>query len=156
VIYNFDTNDEQCAVAALLIYVIYRSRNTQRFKVTPDMWSRIFRFTQSAAKRSKTIPDFLSKFSKKMDCESINPKWMKIATNNSPSLLQIDDYFIEFNNPLSRYFMTKIIDDLNMKDNDVIKLLKTNTSWIILLVRERLEREKQVENILLKEVNDNE
>lgn len=31
-IYNFDTSDENAATAAFLVYAVYRSRDTKRFK----------------------------------------------------------------------------------------------------------------------------
>ena len=40
-IYNFDTDDKSVGTAALIAYAIYRSRNKQRFKVTPEMFSKL-------------------------------------------------------------------------------------------------------------------
>ena len=145
---NFDTDDNNAAFSALLVYVIYRSRNIQRFKVSTDMWDRITRFVQSSAKRSKTIPDFISKFTKKMDCDAINPRWMSLALNNQ-RLLQVGDCFIESSGESMRHFMTNEIE--KFKSSEIINLFKNNTQWIILLVRDRLEREKVIEGKLLAE-----
>ena len=35
-IYGFDTEDEANATAALLVYATWRSRDTARYRVTPD------------------------------------------------------------------------------------------------------------------------
>ena len=53
VIYNFDTGEKKYAVAALLLYATYRSRDKSKFKVSPEMWGQIQRFTQAAAKRKQ-------------------------------------------------------------------------------------------------------
>ena len=39
-IYNFDTDDNNYAVAALLVYAIWRSRDKSKFKVTTEVWGR--------------------------------------------------------------------------------------------------------------------
>ena len=51
-IFGFDTEDGNESTAALLVYAIYRSRNTMQFKVSIDMWDKIERFAKSAAKRA--------------------------------------------------------------------------------------------------------
>ena len=48
-IYNFDTHQDSAAIAALCVYAIYRSRDKRKFKVSPEMWGQIDRFSKSSA-----------------------------------------------------------------------------------------------------------
>ena len=74
-LYGFDTDDENAAVAALCLYAIYRSRNPRRLKVTPDFWGVIERAVRSTAKRATTIPVWIEKLKPKLGCETISPRW---------------------------------------------------------------------------------
>ena len=140
-IYNFDTDDKSVGTAALIVYAIYRSRNKQRFKVTPEMWGQIERFIKSAAKRSKSIPEFIDSFSKKMSCDSINPKWVEVAVKGR--LFQSGNEFISIPQPERRQFLTEVLNDVEHKQ--VMKKLNRETQYIIMLVRDRLETEKPLE-----------
>lgn len=141
-IYNFDTKNKQEAIAALLVYSIYRSRDKNRFKVSPEMWGQIERFTKSSAKRAKNLQQFLEQFKDKMKCTSINPKWTEIGVNNR--LLKQGDTLMSFNGSNSREFLTEIINEADHKV--VLSSLLKETSWIIALVRDRLEIEKNIES----------
>ena len=72
--YNFDTSDENAAVAALLVYATYRSRDLKRFKVNPEMWSTIERAVKSVAKRAPDLGEFLERLKPKLSCSSIKPR----------------------------------------------------------------------------------
>lgn len=54
-IFNFDTTDNNYALASLLVYAIYRSRDKKRFKVTPEMWGQIQRFIKASVKRGMVV-----------------------------------------------------------------------------------------------------
>ncbi len=140
-IYNFDTASREQATAALLVYATYRSRDKKRFKITPEMWSQIQRFIQAAAKRSKTLPEFIQSFSQKMSCPSINPKWVEVGVKGK--LFQSGSSFIDIPQPDRREFLTNVLNDIDHKA--VLKLLRNETQWIVLLVRDRLETEKPLE-----------
>lgn len=47
-IYNFDTDDNNYAVAALLVYATFRSRDKSKFKITLGMWGQIQRFVKAS------------------------------------------------------------------------------------------------------------
>lgn len=55
VLSNSLTDDPIGATSALLVYAIYRSRSTKRFKVTPE----IERAVKSASKRGRDLGDFI-------------------------------------------------------------------------------------------------
>lgn len=142
-IYNFDTDSREHAVAALLVYAVYRSRDKSKFKVTPEMWGQIQRFVQAAAKRAKTLPQFINNLQPKMSCSSLNPKWLEIGVQGR-TFLQSGSSFIEMAQPDRRNFLTEVLSEVD--DKAVIKLLRNETQFVILLVRDRLEKEKPIEN----------
>lgn len=142
-IYNFDTDDSRQAVAALLVYAIYRSRDKSKFKVSPEMWGQIQRFVQASAKRAKTLPQFINNLQPKLSCPSLSPKWLEIGVQGR-TFLQSGSNFIEMAQPDRRNFLTEILSEVN--DKEVVKLLRTETQFIILLVRDRLEKEKPIES----------
>lgn len=139
--YNFDTDSEDYAVCALLVYAIYRSRDKTRFKVTPEMWGQIQRFVQSSAKRAKNIPQFINNLQSKMACAAINPKWIEVGLKGR--LFNSGGTLIDIPNAQKREFLTDVINNADHKA--VLQALKTETQWVILLVRDRLETEKPLE-----------
>lgn len=146
-IYNFDTDDHSSATAALIVYAIYRSRDKRRFKVSPEMWGQIERFTKASAKRAVNLPRFIDSMMPRMQCPSINPKWMEVgikggllARENSAGVTE----YMEFQADDSREFLTQVLNSVDHME--VINKLYKETQWIVLLVRERLEREKPIES----------
>ena len=142
-IFDFDTDDYIEATAALLVYVTYRSRNKQKFKVDKDMWGRIERFTKSCAKRAVDLPDFLEKFKRKMACESINPRYCDVGLNKITMIEGPHGELIHKADEGKRQFLTEILSGVD--DQKVIDVLYQKTAYVILLVRDRLEREKPIE-----------
>jgi hypothetical protein len=142
-IFNFETKQSHAALAALVVYSVYRSRDMKRFKVSPEMWGQIERFVKSSAKRAKTLPEFIDKLMPRLACASISQKWMKIGMANGMVALA-DGSFMQF--PVSddsREFLTQILESVDSKA--AVKSLYTETTFIILLVRDRIEREKPIE-----------
>jgi hypothetical protein len=145
-IYQFDTDDQAAATAALLVYAIYRSRDTRRFKVSPDMWAQIERFTKASAKRAASIPAFIESLKPRLQCGTIHPRWMETGIKG---LLPITDKLgrTEYiQSADSREFLTGVL--AAAEPRTVLKRLYAETAWIILLVRDRLEREKPIEEKL--------
>jgi hypothetical protein len=149
-IFTFDTDDPSAATAALLVYAIYRSRDMRKFKVSPDMWSQIERFTKASAKRAKNIPAFLEALKPRMACGTIHPRWMETGIKG---LLPVTDSH-GFTNYMqmgdSREFLTGVLNQCDQAD--VIRKLYRETAWVILLVRDRLEREKPIEGKLQESI----
>jgi len=151
-IYQFDTDDCSAATAALLLYAIYRSRDMRRFKVSPDMWSQIERFTKASAKRARTIPEFIESLKPRLQCGTIHPRWMETGIKG---LLPITDKlgrteYIQTAD--SREFLTSVLAQCN--EREVLRRLYRETAWIILLVRDRLEREKPIEDKLTQSIDE--
>jgi len=154
-IYGFDTDDQSAATAALLVYAIYRSRDRKRYKVTPDMWAQIERFAKASAKRATTLPAWIEAFKPRLSCATISPRWMEvgikgvaaidIGRGGVPTMVQMAD---------AREFLTAPI---NAADHRLaLERLYKETAWVVLLVRDRLEREKPLEGKYESAINDQE
>lgn len=140
-IYHFDTNRKPAATAALLVYVVYRSRDRQRFKITPELWEKVARFVKDSAKRAKSLPEFLDALAPRLCCGALNPRWMDVGeagltpiTMGSGSTGYIEP------GEGHRDFMVRIVEGADAEA--ALKCLLTETIWIIAMVRDRLENEK--------------
>ena len=143
--YNFDTSDKNAATAALLVYAIYRSRDMKRFKITPEMWNTIERAVKSVAKRADDLGEFIEKLKPKLACASIKPKWAKTLPEDiitmkvdpeTGELMQIQDQG-------KRQFLTDVLEEIDHRA--VLDVLYKKAALVILLVRDRLERERPYE-----------
>jgi hypothetical protein len=143
--YNFDTSDPNAATAALLVYAIYRSRDAKRFKVTPEMWNTIERSVKSVAKRAEDLGEFIEKLKPKLACASIKPKWAKTLPDDvitmkvdpaTGELMQVQDQG-------RRQFLTDVLEQVDHRA--VLDILYKKAALVVLLVRDRLEREKPIE-----------
>jgi hypothetical protein len=154
-IFGFDTEDVDAATAALLVYVVYRSRDKARFQVTPDMWSRIERFVKDAAKRAGSLPEFIEglKSPRRLYAGSLHPRWMDVGMAGEMPLTAVVGadgklaYAIQFASDREtgrREFLTRVIERADRRA--VVAKLFRETSWVIALVRDRLERERPVED----------
>lgn len=142
--YGFDTEDEHAATAALLVYATWRSRDVTRFKITPDVWSQVERFVKASAKRAETVPQFLELLKPRLACGTLAPRAMEagikpelLVQTGSGAVLHVatpDEH---------REFMTGLIERANHKA--VIRKLYGETAHCVLLVRERIERERPLE-----------
>lgn len=80
-----------------------------------------------------------------MACESINPKW---CDSGSQVMSAIEDELgnIIISGERGRQFLTEIIE--SGKDQEILHQLYKETARVIMLVRDRLEREKPIESKL--------
>ena len=143
-IYGFDCDDLEAATGALLVYAVYRSRDTRRFKVTPDLWSQIERFVKGAAKRAETLPRFLETLKPRLSCGTIHPRWMEVGIKGA---LLLGEYAtgerVELADQPRREFLTGVL--AQVEHRAVLTQLYRETAYIVLLVRDRLERERPLE-----------
>lgn len=144
-IYQFDTEDQDHATSALIVYAIWRSRNRARFKVDPGVWGRIERFTKSAAKRSRTMPEFIERLKPRLACETLSPRAMAVGLSGDLMLKgwTFEGEDTETKEQRPREFLTEVLKHAD--ERRVIDALYRETAWIILLVRDRLEAEKPIE-----------
>lgn len=143
-IYQFDTADEAAATAALLVYAIYRSRDRDRLKIAPDIWAQIERFVKASAKRADSLPRFIEQLKPRLCCDTISPRWAEVGLKGVVPVtdsLGLTNYIQRAD---SREFLTGVVYQADQRE--VLRLLYRETAWVILLVRDRLEREKPIEH----------
>ena len=146
--YNFDTSNESAGIAALLVYGIYRSRDTKRFKITPDMWGQIERSVKSSAKRATDLTDFMEKLKPKLHCSTIQPRHMQLNDQLLAMYKINDGSIIHKEDKGKRQFWTEILEESDHEA--VLEILYKKTGLVVALVRERLEREKPIEALVLE------
>lgn len=78
-----------------------------------------------------------------MACETINPKWCESGIASGVGYEQSDGTIIFRNQDDQREFLTEVLE--SGRDARVIERLYKETARCILLVRDRLEREKPIE-----------
>ena len=123
---GFDTERPDAAAAACLVYSVYRARDVRRFKVDMDMWNRIERFTKASAKRAASLAEFVERLKPRLSCEGLRP--LPVAAADGV--------------PAHRDFLIDVLGRPAAAPGDVLRALYRETSLCVLLVRERLEREK--------------
>lgn len=153
-IYGFDTSDEPAAIAALMVYVVWRSRDRVRFKITPDVWGQVERFVKDAAKRAKTLPDMLEGLKRpgRMNAPTLHPRYMEVGAKGEIPMVAVvgEDgrlkEAIQFSTDRElglREFGTRVFERADARA--VIRAAYANTGFVVLLVRDRIEREKPIE-----------
>lgn len=144
-IYNFNTDNEIKARAAFIIYAIYKSRDVKRGPTGMDMWAQIERFAKASAKRNTDIDGFVNTFKKKMACGTVNPYFLKNENEIAHAVQNLRGEIAVFKkNDAVRSFALNIFED-EETGREVVKCIYEKTQIIILLVRDRLEREKTEE-----------
>jgi hypothetical protein len=139
--FGFDVDDEDTAVACVLVYAVWRSRNPARLKITPDVWSKIERWVRASAMRSNTLPRFVDLFKRSVGCDTLAPRWMAAAmAGEFPSRANPEQ------SPPRREFLTSVMG--YGRQREVLRILERETAYVIALVRERLERERPLEAML--------
>ncbi|WP_206922901.1 hypothetical protein [Alicyclobacillus suci] len=143
--YGFDTSDENAAVGALLVYGIWRSRDTKRFKISPTVWGQVEQAVKSSSKRAMDLNDFIERLKPKLQCATIQPRWMWDGSGNTITMHadRSTGEIIQIEDKGRRVFWTQLLEDAD--HIVVLDRLYKRTSLIIALVRDRLEREKPLE-----------
>lgn len=142
--YGFDTDDLDAATGALLVYAVWRSRDMRRFKVTPDLWSQIERFVKAAAKRAISLPRFLETLKPRLACGTIHPRWMEVGITGELALGRYaSGERVQLAAEPQREFLTGVL--ARVQHRAVLDLLYRETAYLVLLVRDRLERERPME-----------
>lgn len=141
---GFQTENEVKARAALLVYVIYRSRDKGKGPKGLDMWAQTERFAKASAKRADGIDEFVDSFKRRMGCGTINPYWLRNDVAAVNARMTDSGELIVLGGENSRAFGTDIFED-EKQGREVVECIYTKTQNVILLVRDRLEREKPFE-----------
>lgn len=131
-LYQFDTDSLAHAKAALLLYAMYRSRNQDSPLNGVDTWTRFQTFIRGACLKSSTTAEFMQAFGKKAKIDAVKPKYLDtgepVAVAGTEELIVSSDY---------KDYRLGII-----ADNSLIDLYRAESLYLIMLVRERIQREK--------------
>lgn len=130
--FGFDTDSEVRGRAALLLYAMYRSRSEASALNGLETWNRFASFTKGAALKATTTAEFCDQFCKMAKVPSVKPRYLKsddgMVFMPDGSIIQstgVDDYKIEI-----------------VEDNSLLKLFEKESQLLVMLVRERIQREK--------------
>ena len=130
--FGFDTEDEMRGKAALLLYAMYRSRDNASALNGLDTWNRFASFTKGAALKSTTTAEFCDQFCKMSKVPSIKPRFLKsddgMVFMPDGSIIQSEDV---------KDYKIGIIED-----NRLLKLFEKESQLLVMLVRERIQRER--------------
>ena len=140
-LYQFDTDSLDHAKAALLLYAMYRSRKKESPLNGLETWDRCQTFVRGACLKASTTAEFVQAFCKKAKIDSVKPRYL---STGAPVVMP-DTGELILSNSVADYRLGI------MADNSLLRLYNTESLYIIMLVRERIQREK-----LMPEVEDNE
>ena len=131
-IYNFTTDNELYARCALLLYGLYRSRDEGSPLNGLETWRRFNSFVLASCEEAENVPEFIQRFCRKAGIGAIVRKWLD---DGGDALVEIGDAGI-----VALPDMCSV--KLQMYDDpDVLDALRRYGQFIILLVRDRIERE---------------
>ena len=129
-LYNFDTESIKHAKAALLLYAIYKSRGSNSPLNGLETWDRFNSFVRASCIKSKNTAEFVQNFCKKAGIGSIKPVFLQ---TEEPVKMQ-DGELMFFEN--LKNFRIDVFND------ELLELFRNETIYLIMLVRERIQREK--------------
>ncbi len=131
-LYQFDTDSIDHAKAALLLYAMYRSRKKESPLNGLETWDRFQTFVRGACLKSNTTAEFVQSFCKKAKIDSVKPRYL---STGDPVMMRSTGELIE----------SESVADFQlwiMEDNSLLHLYATESIYLIMLVRERIQREK--------------
>lgn len=130
--FGFYIEDEMRGKAALLLYAMYRSRDAASALNGLETWNRFAAFTKGAALKSSTTAEFCDHFCKSAKVPSIKPKYLK----SDDGMVFMPDGTIVQSDDVKDYKISII------EDNRLLKLYEKESQLLVMLVRERIQREK--------------
>lgn len=131
-LYQFDTDSLSHAKAALLLYGMYRSRNQNSPLNGLETWDRFQAFVRAACLKSSTTAEFVQAFCKKAKIDSVKPRYL--STGDPVVMPETGELIVSAG--MADYRLGIIADD------SLLRLYNTESLYLIMLVRERIQREK--------------
>lgn len=131
-LYQFDTESLDHAKAALLLYGMYRSRNKNSPLNGIETWDRFQTFVRGACLKANTTAEFVQAFCKKAKIDSVKPRYL---STGEPVVIP-DTGELVMSSDVSDYRLSIL------SDNSLLQLYSTESLYLIMLVRERIQREK--------------
>ena len=137
--YNFDTDKIDRAKAALLLYGLYRSRGQNSSLNGLETWERFNSYVRAACIKSETLGEFVQQFCRKANIASIKPHYFQTG-----DLVAMPDGELILSDAVKDYRLGIFNDD------SLLDVINKETLYLIMLIRERIQREKlqneEVEN----------
>ena len=133
--YNFDTDKLDRAKAALLLYGLYRSRDSSSSLTGMETWTRFQSYVRAACIKSDTIGGFIQQFCRKAGITSIKPAYFDTG---DPVQVPGQDYLVRVDGV--RDYRLGILGD-----DSLLRIINDETLYLIMLIRERIQREKLIE-----------
>lgn len=130
-LYQFDTDSIAHAKAALLLYGMYRSRNQNSPLNGLDTWDRFQAFVRGACLKASTTAEFVQAFCRKAKIDSVKPRYL---STGEPVVMPTGELVESAG--VADYRLGIIADD------SLLHLYNTESLYLIMLVRERIQREK--------------
>lgn len=131
-LYKFDTDDLNHAKAALLLYGMYRSRGKNSPLNGMETWERFHSYIRGACLKSSTMAEFVQEFCRKAKIDSVKPRYL---ATGEPVL----------NRGTGELMVSAAVKDYRLnilEDNSLLDLYRSEAIYLIMLVRERIQREK--------------
>lgn len=129
---KFDTDSINHARAALILYAMYKSRDKNSPLNGVDTWNRFGSFMRAACLKSRTTAEFVQEFCHKAKIQSVKPKFL---STDEPVIMPETGELI-MSDSIKDYRLDIIGDD------DLLPLFEREAQYLIMLIRERLQREK--------------
>lgn len=129
---KFNTDSVSHARAALILYAMYKSRDKNSALNGVETWNRFGSFMRAASLKSTTTAEFVQEFCHKAKIQSIKPRYLG---TDDPVIIPETGELI-----LSDSVKDYKLDIL--EDDTLLKLFERESQYLIILVRERIQREK--------------
>lgn len=131
-LYQFDTDSLSHAKAALLLYGMYRSRKKESPLNGLETWDRFQSFVRGACLKASTTAEFVQAFCKKAKIDSVKPRYL---STGEPVVMPETGELVMSDSLLD--YRLRVLED-----NNLLRLYNTESLYLIMLVRERIQREK--------------
>lgn len=133
--YNFNTEDLKKAKAALLLYAMFKSRDKNSPLNGLETWTRVESFCKGACLKSSTTAEFMTKFKEMAKIGAIKPCYLADCQDGI-NLVAMPDGSVVSGESFKNYQISIV------EDNDIKKVIEKEYPLIVMLVRERIQREK--------------
>lgn len=132
---GFQTDSIQRAKAALILYAIYRSRPKTSSLNGLDTWNRFTAYIRGACLKSENTAQFVDVFCKMAGVGSIRPKYMEMYGG----MIELQDGTLLQSSGVKEYNPDLVEDD------GLLPIIEREGQLLVMLVRERIQREKMEE-----------
>lgn len=136
-LYNFDTDNKKLADAALILYALYRSRGLNSPINGLETWNRVESYCVGACKKSRTTSEFVTKFKELGKIGAIKPRYLADPTKDSEMTVLPDGTLVE-SDRVKNYRIGLL------EDNEIRKTIEKEYPLVVILVRDRIQREKYI------------